>query len=95
MPTVNLTDECILKDALSCQKELTNTYNTASNEVAGNNGLRSDMLSILMEEHELQSAIYNAANQKGWYQPEQASQQQISKTLQKFQQSAQQLSQSK
>jgi spore coat protein CotF len=86
MPKVTLTDECILKDALSCQKELTSTYNIASNEVAGNNGLRSDMLSILMEEHELQSAIYNAAKNKGWYQPEAANAEQINRTLQQYQQ---------
>ncbi len=85
MPKVNLTDEVILKDALASQKELTSTYNLASNEVAGNNGLRSDMLSILMEEHELQSAMFNAVAQKGWYETEQAKQQQISKALQKYQ----------
>jgi hypothetical protein len=75
----------ILKDALACQKELTSTYNIASNETAGNNGLRSDMLNILMEEHELQSAMFNAARKKGWYQTEQAPQQKIQQTLQQFQ----------
>jgi spore coat protein CotF len=79
-----LPDEMILKDALACQKELTNTYNLASNETAGNNGLRSDMLHILMEEHELQSAMFNAAHKKGWYQTEQAPRQKIEQTLQQF-----------
>lgn len=81
-----LPDEMILKDALACQKELTNTYNIASNETAGNNGLRSDMLHILMEEHELQSAMFNAAQEKGWYQTEQAQIQKIRQTLQQFKQ---------
>lgn len=85
MSKLNLNDECMLKDALSSQKELTSTYNIAANEVAGNNGLRSDMLSILMEEHELQSAMFSAAREKGWYQPQPASQQQIKQTLQKYQ----------
>lgn len=85
MTKVSLTDEVMLKDALSSQKELTSTYNIASNEVAGNNGLRSDMLRILMEEHELQSAMFNTAAQKGWYQQDQAKEQQISKALQKYQ----------
>ncbi len=84
MPKVNLTDEFMLKDALSCQKELTNTYNIATNEVAGNNGLRSDMFSILTEEHELQSAIYNKLRNKGWYETQSASQQEISQAAQKF-----------
>ncbi len=79
-----LPDEMILKDALACQKELTNTYNLASNETAGNNGLRSDMLHILMEEHELQSAMFNAAHKKGRYQTEQAPRQKIEQTLQQF-----------
>lgn len=84
MPEKKLPNEMILKDALACQKELTNTYNLASNETAGNNGLRSDMLHILMEEHELQSTMFNAARQKGWYQTEPAPQQRIEQTLQKF-----------
>jgi len=79
-----LPDEIILKDALACQKELTNTYNIASNETAGNNGLRSDMLHILMEEHELQSAMFNAAVKKGWYQTEQAPPQKIEQTRRQF-----------
>jgi hypothetical protein len=79
-----LPDEMILKDALACQKELTNTYNVASNETAGNNGLRSDMLHILMEEHELQSAMFNAAVKRGWYQTEQAPSHKIEQTLQQF-----------
>ncbi len=85
MPKVNLSDEVILKDALTCQKDLTNSYNIAANETAGNNGLRSDMLSILMQEHELQSAMFNAAAEKGWYQTEQAGLNQINQALQKYQ----------
>lgn len=84
MPERQLPNEMILKDALACQKELTNTYNIASNETAGNNGLRSDMLNILMEEHELQSAMFNTAHKKGWYQTEQVPQQKIQQTLQQF-----------
>ncbi|MGI6357242.1 MAG: spore coat protein [Bacillota bacterium] len=90
MPKVNLSDEVILKDALTCQKDLTNSYNIAANETAGNNGLRSDMLNILMQEHELQSAMFNAAAQKGWYQTEQAEQKQIDKALQKYRQGSKQ-----
>lgn len=86
MTKKQLPDEMILKDALACQKELTNTYNIASNESAGNNGLRSDMLHILMEEHELQSAMFNAAQSKGWYQSEQAPMQKIQQTLKQFEQ---------
>lgn len=89
MPKIKLTDEVILKDALSDQKQLTQTYNLASNEAAGNNGLRSDLLHILMEEHELQSAMFNAARKKGWYQPEQASSQEIQQAWQKYGQSQQ------
>lgn len=86
MTKKQLPDEMILKDALACQKELTNTYNIASNESAGNNGLRSDMLHILMEEHELQSAMFNAAQSKGWYQTEQAPMQKIQQALTQFEQ---------
>ena len=86
MNTSRLTDELMLMDALSCQKELTNTYNVAANESAGNHGLRSDLLNILMEEHELQSAIFSAAHQKGWYPTEQAPLQKIQQTLHQYQQ---------
>lgn len=84
MADKKLSDELILRDVLTSQKELTNTYNIASNETAGNNGLRSDMLHILMEEHELQSAMFNAAHKKGWYQTEQACPQKIEEAKQKY-----------
>ncbi|NLY53555.1 MAG: spore coat protein [Firmicutes bacterium] len=86
MPNSKWNDELILKDALACQQELTNTYNLASNETAGNNGLRSDLLHILMEEHELQSAMFNWARKKGWIEDAPASAQQIEATLSKYNQ---------
>lgn len=81
---MELTDEFILEDALSSQRSLTQSYNGASNSAAGNDELRSDLLQILMEEHQLQSAMLNWACRKGWRQPRQASQLEIKEALKKY-----------
>jgi spore coat protein CotF len=86
MSNIKLEDQVILRDALASQKALTQTYSLASNEVAGNNGLRSDMLGILLEEHQLQSAMFNAMVQKGWYEAEQAQPEEIARVLKKYDQ---------
>jgi len=75
--TMHMGDKEILKDALSSQKFITANYNNYAGECA-NLQLRNQMLSILKEEHTLQSDIFNEMYNRGWYKVSPAEKQKIS-----------------
>ena len=76
--------ECeILKDSLMSQKMLTDSYNTFAGECV-NEQLRSAMLGILNEEHQIQADIFCDMKSRGWYQTEPADQNKVMQTRQKF-----------
>ena len=79
----NLGEQEILNDSLITQKQITDSYNTYAGECV-NPQLKSAMLNILNEEHDIQSQIFSCMQSHGWYQPEAASAQQVTKTKQKF-----------
>lgn len=79
----NMTDKEIMEDILSSQKLITNTYNTYSNECV-NQQLRTDLLNILREEHNIQQSVYDQMKMRGWYSTEQTEQQKISAAYTKF-----------
>jgi spore coat protein CotF len=62
----NLSERDIMQDCLVLEKHLTETYNAAVNETA-HNLLRSDLISILTEEHQLQSSVFGTLDKRGWY----------------------------
>ena len=66
----------ILGDCLITEKHLTETYNEAANESTGDD-FRSDMMGILAEEHQLQSAVFHFMNRRGFYKVQQADDQEI------------------
>lgn len=70
----------ILADCLLLEKHLTETYNEAANESTGDD-FRSDMMGILQEEHQLQSALFHHMNRKGFYKVQTADQNDISEAL--------------
>lgn len=78
-------DKTILDDCLSTQKFLANTQNTYANEAASTE-LRTDILNILNEEHQLQAQLFQAASQRGWYNPKRASDQEIAQAQSKYSQ---------
>jgi spore coat protein CotF len=61
-----LTERDIMMDCLAMQKQLTHCYNMAANETS-HNMLRSDLITILTEEHQLQSSAFGALDKRGWY----------------------------
>ncbi|MDK2882129.1 MAG: hypothetical protein PWQ41_396 [Bacillota bacterium] len=61
-----LSERDILQDCLVLEKHLTETYNAAVNETA-HNMLRSDLINILTEEHQLHSSVFGALDNRGWY----------------------------
>jgi len=77
-------DKHIMTDLLSSQKFETGGYNTSANECACPN-LRSDIMNILNDEHQIQSEIFTEMQKRGWYPTEAAEQNKINQVKQKFQ----------
>ncbi|SMC45514.1 spore coat protein [Papillibacter cinnamivorans] len=78
-----MSDQERIDDFLSSQKQICSTYDTFANECVSTS-LRDAFLNILNEEHKIQSDLFNAAQSRGWYNPEQAQAQKISQAYQKF-----------
>lgn len=78
-----LTAKDILADCLVMETHLTERYNEAANESTGDD-FRSDMMGILQEEHQLQSAVFHWMNRRGYYKVKQAGQQEIEGTLKRL-----------
>lgn len=86
----NLDDQEILSDLLLSQKQITDTYNTSGNECADEK-LKSDLLNILRDEHNMQTDVFTQMQQRGWYQTPPAQQQKIDAAKTKYQNIAAQL----
>ncbi len=80
----NLNDKDIMNDVLSFQKNLTGIYNTFSNECV-NDSLRTDMMNILREEHDIQYDVFSEMQKRGWYAPPSAEQSAVEQAKYKFQ----------
>jgi len=79
----NFCDKEILNDSLLSQKQITASYNTFAGECVSEQ-LKNAFLNILDDEHRIQSGIFRDMQSRGWYQTEQAPQQKIQQTKQKF-----------
>ncbi len=80
----NFGDKEMLTDALSSQKFITDGYNSFANECA-TPSVRTELMNILNEEHQIQQEIFMEMQKRGWYQTEQADQNKISQAKQKYQ----------
>lgn len=76
-------DQQMMDDALSSQKFITGSYNTFANECASA-ALKSEIMNILSEEHQIQYDIFSEMQKRGWYQTQQADQTKISQAKQKY-----------
>lgn len=84
MQQYTLTDQEMMDDVLSSQKHITGMYNTFSCECV-NMSLKSEFLSILREEQEIQSDVFQQMQQRGWYAPAPAEAQKINDARSKYQ----------
>ncbi|MCI8360099.1 MAG: spore coat protein [Clostridiales bacterium] len=80
-------DKELMDDVLTSQKMMTSNYSIYANECAGQS-LRTDMLNLLREEHEIQADLFYQMQSKGWYPTPPAEQQKINQTKQKFSQAS-------
>lgn len=81
--TQNLSEQEILTDLLSTEKQTTAAYNTFITETTCVN-LRQNLKDILNEEHSIHENIYNIMNQKGWYTPTDAPDKDVQDLKNKF-----------
>jgi len=79
----NYGEKEILNDALVTEKAITGAYNTFSNECANPN-VRSVMLQLLNEEHDIQFDVFNEMHTRGFYPTPLAEQEMVSQAKQKF-----------
>ncbi|MGI6128629.1 MAG: spore coat protein [bacterium] len=87
-----LSEKDIMSDCLAMQKQLTSSYNTAATETA-HNLLRSDIINILTEEHQLQSSVFGTMDKRGWYKTRPVSAQELTDAQNRFKNTQQQLQQ--
>jgi Coat F domain. len=83
--TAIMGDKEILQDSLQSQKHISDGYNLFAGECV-NEALRTEMLSILGEEHRIQADIFCNLQSKGWYKVEAAEQTKIDEVKQQFSQ---------
>lgn len=80
---VSFSDQEMMTDALSSQKFITDTYNIFANECASP-AVKSEFINILNEEHQIQHEVFSEMQKRGWYQVQQAQQEQINQAKQKY-----------
>lgn len=73
----------ILGDALAAAKFSTGNYNTFSNECA-HEDVRSTMMQILNEEHQIQNDVFQMMSAKGYYPTPAADQTKIADAKKKY-----------
>ena len=76
-------DQEVITDLMLNEKKMSANYNTYASECV-NTQLRDTFVKMLAQSHETQSRLFSTAQQKGWYQVEQAPAQKVDQARQKF-----------
>ena len=76
-------DQEMMTDLLLTEKKMSGNYNEYASECV-NVQLRDTFVNILAESHKTQTDLFKPAQQRGWYQVEQAPEQKVSQAQQKF-----------
>ncbi len=78
-----MTDQELFADLLLSEKKLGTNYDLFASECV-NTQLRDAFVSLLTQGHKTQSELFQASQQRGWYQVEQAQAQKVDQARQKF-----------
>lgn len=78
-----MNDQERITDMILTEKKMSTNYNTFASECVDDK-LRDEYLKILNQSHMTQTALFKAAQSKGWYTVEAAPQSKISETYNKF-----------
>lgn len=76
-------DQEMMTDLLFSEKKLSGNYNEYASECV-NVQLRDTFVTLLTESHRTQTDLFKTAQQRGWYQVEQAPEQKVSQAQQRF-----------
>ena len=76
-------DREMITDLMLTEKKMSANYDTYASECV-NTQLRDTFVKMLTQSHETQAGLFSAAQQKGWYQVEQAPAQKVDQARQKF-----------
>lgn len=78
-----MNDQERITDMILTEKKMSTNYNIFASECVDDQ-LRDEYLKILNQSHMTQTALFKAAQSKGWYTVEAAPQSKISETYNKF-----------
>ena len=78
-----MNDQERITDLILTEKKMSANYDTFASECV-NVQLRDEFLKLLNQGHQTQTDLFKAAQQKGWYQVEQAPESKVSTAYQKF-----------
>lgn len=78
-----MNDQERITDLILSEKKMSANYDTFASECV-NIQLRDEFLKILNQGHQTQTDLFKTAQQKGWYQVEQAPESKIGTAYQKF-----------
>lgn len=78
-----MNDQERITDMILSEKKMSTNYNTFASECVDTR-LRDEYLKILTQSHATQTALFQTAQQKGWYKVEPAPQSKITETYNKF-----------
>lgn len=81
---MNLTEQEIMNDALSSEKQIIGAYGTFLAESTCEN-LRSEMAKIINDKQQIQFEIFDTMKQKGWYNVKNANLNDVQTAAQKYQ----------
>ncbi len=76
-------DQEIITDLLLTEKKMSTNYGLFASECV-NDQLRDTFVDMISQGHKTQTHLFKTAQQRGWYQVEQAEPQKISQAEQKF-----------
>lgn len=79
-----LTEQEIITDALTSEKQIIGAYGTYLSESTCEN-LRSEFTKILNDKQQIQYQIFDAMKQKGWYNVKNANMNEVQMAAQKYQ----------
>lgn len=78
-----MNDQEYMTDMLLSEKKMSSNYDTFASECV-NTQLRDDFLNIFSQGHKTQTDLFKLAQNKGWYQVEQAPSAKIDAAYQRF-----------
>ena len=78
-----MNDQERITDLILSEKKMSANYDTFASECV-NVQLRDEFLKIFNQGHQTQTDLFKTAQQKGWYQVEQAPESKVSTAYQKF-----------